>query len=198
MKNIIVALIFLLSAKIALAQKDSLAFDERNKYIYYQATEQPGLSKDTLFNRGAHFMSKAFPKGKFKVTQSDEAKGVLTGEGSFIVPKRSLISNSLGGEISYTMQIEVKDAKYRYWFTDFTFSPYKRDRYGMEVLTPGVTTAMEKGKDVLDKKDFSVYLDKILLNSRQYGNTLKAYMLKVSAKPKVADKSIKKISTKEW
>jgi hypothetical protein len=198
MKNIIVALVLLLSAKTTLAQKDSLAFDERNKYIYYQAIEQSGLNKDTLFNRGAYFMNKAFPKGKFKVTKSDEAKGVLIGEGSFIVPKRSLISNSLGGEITYTMQIEVKNAKYRYWFTDFVFSPYKRDRYGMEVLTPGVSTAMEKGKDLLDKKDFSVYLDKILLNSRQYGGILKAYMFKLSAKPKVVDKTIKKISTKEW
>ncbi|WP_184549480.1 DUF4468 domain-containing protein [Mucilaginibacter sp. FT3.2] len=197
MKNIVVALIFILSAKVALAQKDSLAFDERNKYIYYQTVEQAALVKDTLFNRGLNFMRKAYPKGKLKITKTDEAAGVLTGEGSFVVTKKALILSSMGGQIAYTLHIEVKDGKYRYWFTDFVFSPYTRDRYGMDVLQPGVGIPMEDAKNKLDKKDFAVYLDKILANSRQNGAVLKSYMLKISSAPKT-DKALKKISTKDW
>jgi len=197
MKNIVVALIFILSAKVALAQKDSLAFDERNKYIYYQTVEQAALVKDTLFNRGLNFMRKAYPKGKLKITKTDEAAGVLTGEGSFVVTKKALILSSMGGQIAYALHIEVKDAKYRYWFTDFVFSPYTRDRYGMDVLQPGVSIPMEDAKNKLEKKDFAVYLDKILANSRQNGAVLKSYMLKTSSAPKT-DKALKKISTKDW
>lgn len=197
MKNIFIALICILSVKSAIAQKDTLAFDERNKYIYYQTTDQPGLSKDTLYGRGLYFMHKAYPKGKLKITKTDEAQGVLSGEGSFAVSKRSLLSGSLGGEISYTLRIEVKDSKYRYWFTDFKFTPYKRDRYGMEVLDPGIIFPMEEAKNKLEKRDVVVYLDKILSYSRQNGAILKSYMLKIAPVKKNAP-ALKKISTKDW
>jgi len=197
MKNIFVALICILSAKNAIAQKDTLAFDERNKYIYYQTVDQSGLVKDTLYGRGLYFMHKAFPKGKLKITKTDEAQGVLSGEGSFVVSKRSLLSGSLGGEISYTLRIEVKDSKYRYWFTDFKFTPYKRDRYGMDVLDPGITFPIEQAKSKLEKRDVAVYFDKILAYSRQNGVVLKSYMLKIAPVKKAAP-ALKKISTKDW
>jgi len=197
MKNIFIALICILSAKSAIAQKDTLAFDERNKYIYYQTVDQQGLSKDTLYGRGLYFMHKAYPKGKLKITKTDETQGVLSGEGSFAVSKRSLLSGSLGGEISYTLRIEVKDSKYRYWFTDFKFTPYKRDRYGMEVLDPGIIFPMEEAKNKLEKRDVVVYLDKILSYSRQNGAILKSYMLKIAPVKKNAP-ALKKISTKDW
>jgi hypothetical protein len=197
MKNIFIALICILSVKNAVAQKDTLAFDEHNKYIYYQTADQPGLRKDTLYSRGLYFMHKAYPKGKLKITKADETQGVLNGEGSFVVSKRSLLSGSLGGEISYTLRIEVKDSKYRYWFTDFKFTPYKRDRYGMEVLDPGITFPMEEAKNKLEKRDVAVYLDKILAYSRQNGTVLKSYMLKIAPAKKTIQE-LKKISTKDW
>jgi len=197
MKKIIIALLFILSAKIGFAQKDSLAFDERNKYIYYQTVEQAGLNKDTMYKRALYFTTKAYPKGKFKLLQADEQHGVVTGTSSIVVPKRSLISSGMGGEITYLLRIEVKDSKYRYWFTDFTFTPYKRDRYGMDVPTAGISIPMEQAKEKLDKKDIAVYLDKMLQNSRQDGAILKTYMLKISALPKKAPE-IRKISTKDW
>jgi len=197
MKNILIAFVCLLTAKAALAQKDSLAFDERNKYIYYQTVEAAGLAKDTLYKRALYFMNKAYPKSKLKLASADEPQGVLIAVGNFVITKRSLLSNSLGGETNYVLRVEVKNAKYRYWFTDFVFTPYKRDRFGNEVLVSGTDVAIENGKDKLDKKDLAVYMDKILQNSRQVGGVLKGYMLKISNLSKV-EKEIKKISTKEW
>jgi hypothetical protein len=56
---------------------------------------------------------------------------------------------------------------------------------------------MERAQGKVDKTDFDEYLGRILLNSRQAGGVLKAYMLKASALPK-EEKKINKISTKEW
>ena len=197
MKNILFAFVCILFVKTAAAQQDSLAFDENNKYIYYQTVEQAGLNKDTLYRRALYFMKKAAPKNKLKLTSADEAQGILTGSGSFMVTKKSLILSSNSGEIAYTMRVEVKDAKYRYWFTNFVYTPYRRDRYGMDVPVPGINIPLEEAKDKIDKKDIAVYLDKVLQNSRQVGAVLKSYMLKTSSLPK-ADKGIRKISTKEW
>ncbi len=198
MKNLIIAFVCILFVKAASAQQtDSLAFDENNKYIYYQTVGQAGLTKDTLYRRGLYFMKIAAPKWKLKQISADEAQGVLLGKGNFMVTKKALVLSAIGGEITYTARVEVKDGKYRYWFTDFVFIPYQRDRYGADVPVPGATIPLEKAKNKIDKRDVEVYLTKILQNSRQVGALLKAYMLKTSSLPKTV-KDIKKISTKEW
>ncbi|SDE25956.1 protein of unknown function [Mucilaginibacter pineti] len=199
MKNLIIALTCILFAKTVSAQTDSLAFDENNKYIYYQTVEQAGLNKDTLYTRALYFIKKSVTGNKLKLSKADEVLGTLTGKGSFMITKKTLVLAGVGGEIDYSLRIEVKDAKYRYWFTDFVFIPYQRDRYGMDVPTPGVYIPLENAKRKIDAKDVAAYLDKILQNSRQVGSVLKSYMLKISSMPKPkADKAIKKISTKEW
>lgn len=197
MKNILIALTCILFAKAAAAQKDSLSFDENDKYIYYQTANEPGLSADTLYNRALYFMKTANLKNKLTFVSADKQQGVVTGKGSFPVAKKAFISTHDDGAISYTARIEVKDSKYRYWFTDFVYTPYQRNRYNVYEPVPGINIPMENAKGKIDKDDFNVYLNKMLLNSRQAGSTLKAYMLKASALPK-EDKKIKKISTKEW
>jgi hypothetical protein len=198
MKYIIIALVGVLFAKTAAAQKDSLSFDENDKYIYYQTATQSGTSNDTLYNRGLYFLKSAYPKGKLKLSSEDKAQGFLVGTGSFLVSKKTFVVGHEDGEITYTMRIEVKDSKYRYWFTDFVYIPYQRNRFSVYEPIPGITIPMERAKAKLDKKDFNEYLHKILLNGRKVGSVLKSYMLKTSQSPVVKDDKIKKISTKEW
>lgn len=197
MKNILIALVCILFVKTAAAQKDSLSFDENDKYIYYQTVSQPGLSTDSLYNRGLYFMKTAYPKSKLSLVTADKTQGVLTGKGSFLVSKKAFIATHEDGAINFTVRIEVKDSKYRYWFTDFVYVPYQRNRYNVYEPIPGITIPMEQAKGKIDKADFNEYLNRILLNSKQAGTALKAYMLKTSALPKEGQK-IKKISTKEW
>jgi len=197
MKNILIAFVCILLAQTAAAQKDSLSFDENDKYIYYQTVSQPGVSADTLYKRGLYFMKTAYPKGKLTGLTTDKAQGVLTGKGSFLVSKKGFIATHEDGAINYTLRIEVKDSKYRYWFTDFVYIPYQRNRYNVYEPVPGISIPMERAQGKVDKTDFDEYLGRILLNSRQAGGVLKAYMLKISALSK-EEKKINKISTKEW
>lgn len=182
----------------AFAQKDSLAFDENNKYIYYQVVVQPGIGADSLFSRAVFFFDKGYTQASFKaggVTKMTDALSI-NATGSFLVSKKSLVTSHEDGSVSFTMHVDVKEDKYRYWLTDFIFNPYQRDRYNNYVSVPGIYIPLEKTEGKIDKKDLSAYLDGVLLSSRKIGAKLKEYMLKNP--PVKKEPAVKKISTKDW
>ncbi|HYG40146.1 MAG TPA: hypothetical protein VD908_16070 [Cytophagales bacterium] len=49
-------------------------------------------------------------------------------ENSFFVYQKGLISKQVHGKISYTFLLEVKNNKYKYTFSEFTFHYYKQNR----------------------------------------------------------------------
>jgi hypothetical protein len=199
MKKILLCIAGLLFSSGVFAQKDSLAFDENNKYIYYKTVDQPGFIADTLYNRGLYFVTKAYPAKVLKLAKADKGANALTGAGVFMVNKKNLLGSSEGGELAYTFKVEVKDGKYRYWLTDFVYQPYQRNRYGNVEPIAGGDIALEKASEKLSKPDFNAYLNQVVINSKQVGDNLKAYMLKTSSlvkKPEV--KKPNRISTKEW
>lgn len=199
MKKILLGFVGLLFSSGALAQKDSLAFDENNKYIYYKTVDQPGFIADSLYSRGLYFLTKAYPKKVLKLAKADKDGNALTGTGIFLVNKKGLMGNSEGGELSYTLKVEVKDGKYRYWLTDFVYQPYQRNRYGNVEHMHGKDVALEKASEKLSKADFTACLNQVLGSSKHVGDNLKAYMLKTSSLEKPAEvKKVKRVSTKEW
>ena len=194
MKKIVVVLLCLLVAKAALAQKDSLSFDEHNKYIYYKVVEQPGLTADTFQNRALYFLKINYPKNK--IDQAG-APATITGTGKFLVLTGLSVAKHVAGEINYTFTIGYKDQKYRYWLTGFVYSPYKTDRYGNSVPEQGVEIPLESGLSKLEKSELNSCLEQSGTYSIKFGNKLKEYMVRVSAtKPTVAKKKV--ISTKDW
>ena len=193
MKKILIILMCVAFAKTASAQKDSLSFDEHNKYIYYHVVDQPGSIVDTLQTRALYFLKTAYPG--IKVNKSSTPANI-TGNGIFLVYSSTAIVKTQDGQISYTCNIECKDQKYRYWLTNFVYTPYKTDRYGNSVPEPGSDVALENTKK-LDKKQADNYLNQAGAFSKQFGDKLKQYMLKISAAP---PKEVKKkvINTKDW
>ena len=196
MKKLIILSLFALFAVPVFAQKDSLAFDENNKYIYYQVVEQPGIVADSLFNRAEYFFSKAYTQPALNLNSVDKSEKTLNGSGGFLVSKKTLVTSHEDGLVAFKMHIGVKDGKYRYWLTDFVFNPYQRNRYNNYESIPGIYIPLEKSEGKIDKKDLAAYLDGVLLSSRKIGAKLKEFMLK---KPPVKkEPAVKKISTKDW
>jgi len=183
---------FFLVAKAAMAQKELLSFDENNKYIYYQVVDQPNLIADTLYSRAVYFLKAAYPKLKVSQNKTNES---ITGTGQFVVTSTLLLKHE-DGEINFNYTIESKEHKYRYWLTSFIFTPYKTDRYGKSVLVDGIEIPLESGVAKLTKKQIDSYLDQTGAYSKQFGATLKHYMLKTSSLKK--ETPLKKISTKDW
>jgi hypothetical protein len=191
MKSIVIVILFILSAKITIAQKELLSLDEHSRYIYYQVIDMPGLSADTLSNRGAYLIKREYPKANVKAVADK-----ITGEGQFATySSGGLVVKHESGKITYRIAIEFKDNKYRYWLTDFVFTPNKRDRYGNYVLEQGMDTPLEKAKEKLMEKDAESYFLQTGAFCNQLGDRLKLYM--INAAPKKTE-TIKKIVTDKW
>lgn len=199
MKTLLSAFFVLLFSVSAFAQKDSLALDEHNKYIYYKTAEQPGAVADTLYYRALSFLTKAYTKKELKLVKADKGGNALNGAGVIVINKRNFFGGSSeGGELAYTIKIEVKDNKYRYWLTDFVYQPYQRNRYGNSEIMHGKDVALEKASEKLSKADFNACINQVLVSSKQVGDKLKAYMLKASTVEHHDVKKVKRVSTKEW
>lgn len=190
MKRIIIVIICILSVKFTYAQQDLLSFDEHNKYIYYQVVDMPGISADTLYTRGLYFIKTVYPKLKFKTTNGKS----ISGDGKFTTYNNISILKHESGEIAYLLNIEFKDQKYRYWLTDFTFTPYVKDRYGNFVPKLGNDIPLEIIQSKLDKKDSDNYLDETGTFCKQFGEGLKQFLVNAPKK----EETTKKIVIDKW
>ncbi len=193
MKRLMIALVVMVCAKIGFAQKELLSFDENNKYIYYQVTDAPGLPKDTLLTRAAHFLKSVNPKIKINhsVTPNQQS-----GQGRFLVYGGVSVLKHEHGEINYTINIECKDQKFRSWLTGFVFTPYQRDRYGNFVPVPGKDIPLEQIINKFDKREADTYLDETGVFCNQLSDKLKSYIKKSA--PQKKDEIAKKVVTDNW
>lgn len=191
MKAIFLLIFGLGISKVASAQKSLLSIDENNKYIYYQVADMPGIKADSLHNNVVLFIKEFYSK---------ERSLQLTNTGAIVKDKfltyTSLVKHE-NGEMAYTLNIECKDGKYRFWVTDFVFTPYEKNRYGTFTPVNGVALPLEKAQDKLMKKDVEGYFDQTGAFCKQLGDKLKKYMTEGKAQPKV-DKPVKKIVTDKW
>lgn len=192
MKRVLIFGICLLIAQITNAQKSLLSLDEHNKYIYYQVVDLPAVSADSLHKNVIYFTETAYPKTKSIVTSNNGA----------IIKDKFLTYTSLvkheNGEMAYSLNIECKDGKYRYWITDFVFTPYERNRYGVFVPTNGLDIPLETAESKLTKKELEGYFDQTGSFCKQLGEKLKIYMVEGRKIKKSDQQPVKKIVTDKW
>jgi hypothetical protein len=192
MKLILSVIVCVVFARVSFAQSELLSFDEHNNYIYYQVVEMPEMPADTLHNRTLIFLKKEYPKFKIKTSNAND----LNGRGEFLTYGGISILKHEKGAVSYVLNIEFKDKKYRYWLTGFTFTPYQRDRYGNFVPQIGIEIPLEKALAKVDKKDVDGYLNETGAFCKQFGENLKQYLVKQPS-PKKAE-VIKKTVPDKW
>ncbi|MET3980156.1 hypothetical protein ABIB62_002504 [Mucilaginibacter sp. UYP25] len=193
MKKIFFSLVCLFCVQVASAQKDSLAFDEGNNYIYYRVIDKPAVTADTLYNRAWAF---ATSFNKATRPSKGQAASTLNISGKLLVYNGVSLIRKEGGEVSYTLNIQTKDSRYRYRISNFIFKPYQRDRFGNMVPIPGVEVPLEKMEAKYGKKETETYLDQIAAFGASTGAKLKAAMDKLPATVKT--EPVKKISTQNW
>lgn len=192
MKKIVVLIIALFLSGMANAQKSLLSMDENNRYIYYQVVDMPGFKADSLQKNMALFMKEFYVK---------EKSLQITSSGASVKDKfltyTSLVKHE-NGEMAYALNIECKDGKYRYWITNFVFTPYEKNRYGMFTPVTGKDIALEKASDKLAKKDVEGYFEQTGAFCKQLGDKLKKYMTEGKPQQPKVDKPVKKIVTEKW
>jgi hypothetical protein len=197
MKKILVLICFLTIGKIAIAQKDSLAVDEHGKYIYYKVVNSGTNTADVLYARASAFFKTAYDKNTLKLIKEGAKAMALIAEGNIMVSKSGSIAKHNDGRVVCKLTVEIKDSKYRYWLTDFVYTPYERDRYNNYVPKAGVDITLEKADNLIEKKDLDHYLDECAKFSKRVGAKLQQAMaaIPVAKKDTVAKKVI---SINKW
>ncbi len=196
MKKIVVLICLLVIGKAVLAQKDSLAFDEHGKYIYYR-TVASKAEANVLLARGLDFFNLPYNRDVFKITAKDADAHTFEAKGFFMVSRAQMMAKHDDGKISFTVKVEVKDQKYRYWLTDFVFTPYVRDRYNNMVPQPGMDVPMEQIAKKAETKDADHYLDECAAFGRKFSSRFKPYMENGPVTVKKSDGK-KVIDTQKW
>lgn len=195
MKKFLLIGICLVFIQIVKAQNKLLALDEHNKYVYYQVVDMPGFTADSLNKNVQYFVKTVYPK---VTINTESATGNIDLSDKFHTYNPMALVKHESGEISYKLHIECKDAKYRYWLTDFVFTPYQTDRYGAFVPKPGIHIPLETAASALDKKELKGYMDQIEIFSKQMSIKLKKYILEGDQPKKVDAQPVKKVVTDKW
>jgi len=192
MKHLFIVLCLAFVCKTAFGQKELITLDEHNKYIYYKVADAPGIKQDTLFSRCL--------KGVESNKRFSHTKPVVSPGTSIIVKSKITIYSSATvvkheiGDVTYTLTVEFKDEKYRYWLADFVVSPYERNRYGVYAIVPGGGRPLELIKSKVDSKQFNDYLAQVETFGNELGEEIKVYL----TNPAKKNLEPVKIDTKKW
>ena len=181
--------------QMAMAQKDSLALNEHDKYIYYRIVNLNKDDADMLMTRALDFFDMPGNRANFKITTKNANAHMIDGTGFFTVSAVTSLAKHDDGKITFKLRVEIKGQKYRYWLTDFVFTPYYKDRYNNLVPQPGIEIPMENIAKKVDNKDAAHYQDECGAFAVKFSTRLKKQMENAPVK---TDNSKKVIVIDKW
>lgn len=183
----------LLSSSFCMAQNEELLIDEHGKFIYYESVKAKGATKDQLKERLNSFLKKPYKDLKLKTIKGDT---VFIAAGKLIINKTVLVMSHPSGEILYHFQAEIKDEKFRFWLTDFSFVPYQRDRYGNFVSVTNKGVPMENDPGKLNEAQWKEYQVQTANYASQFAKHFKEYM--ANKIPQALASKEKSVVKKDW
>ena len=179
-----VYLVFLLFPVALMAQGDNkpaeMLKDERGKYIYYELIEKSVIPADSLQFRALRFLKAR------KLALVKQKDGELFASGKMVINKTAFVLTHPSGEVWYDFTFELKDGKYRFWLTDFIFTPYKRDRYGNFVPAAVKGVPLENNPGKLNAGEWGSCIEAVNRHAALFANDLKNYLSAVAGQKKAA------------
>ena len=177
------------------AQTDeSLPLDERGKLIYYEVVTVKNIKPQTLKVRVLNFVNKKNNDLKLKSLQGDTT---FLAKGKLVISKTLLVMSHPSGEVQYEFQIDIKEGKYRFWLTNFSFLPYQRDRYGNFIPSTTVGIPLENDPGKLNAGQWKEYKSQTAKYAKDFAGKFKLAM--TSDQPvKVVKEEKKVVVKKEW
>lgn len=134
-------------------QQNPFPTDEYGKYTLQEVVELPGMSKEKLFENGLSFMKQInVLNSRKKHLSADHENLIITNKGSFYAYQYGSFGKAIDGAVEYDITLEIKDGRYRYTITNYTFNQYIRNRYGKFEPVNGKYTPLESGMSDLNKK----------------------------------------------
>ena len=193
MKEISIFLFLIFSASFCVAQNEALLIDEQGKFIHYELIDAKGLSKNQLKETVSSFFKKPYKDLKLRTSRGDTS---FLACGKLIISKTVMVISHPSGEILFDFQTEVKEDKYRFWLTNFSFVPYQRDRYGNFVAATTKGIPLENNPGKLNLSQWKEYQAQTAKYAYQFAKDFKGHMVgKTSIAIPAKEKSVVK---KEW
>lgn len=177
---------------VANAQSENLPVDENGKLIYYEVVALKDVSKDSLKRKLELYVKK---QKELKV-KSSVGDSTFLATGKLIINKTLLVMSHPSGEVLYNFNAEVKEGRYRFWLTDFSFVPYQRDRYGNFVATTPIGTPLEDDPGKLNAGQWKEYQAQTAKYAQGFAEKLKQYM--ANKMPIATPAPEKKVVSKSW
>lgn len=190
MKYVLILLFAFAVLEVA-AQQKQFSVDDNGKYIYYEVVDAK-TNKDSLMLRANSFLS-LYKKSIIKERVTDTS---IVAKGKMIIDKTILVAGHPSGEVNYTLTLETRDKKYRYWLDNFEYLPYERDRYGNYVPTSKIPVPLEKTPGKLNAAEWKGIVESAYAKTAKFAENFKKAL--ATNLPEKQKKKKDTISTKKW
>ncbi len=120
-----------------------------------EVIDLPGHTQEQLYSNANAWAKETFKK---PLSSKDTTAWAITARGSFIVHNVVSLKKHPDGAVEFEISIEIKEARYRYTITNYTFIPYMRDRYGQFVPQNGKSMPLEYEPATMNKANWNGYV----------------------------------------
>jgi len=120
-----------------------------------EVVDAPGYSQEQLFDNALSWSKETFKK---PLSSKGDTVCTITSRGSFTVHNVGSLKKHPDGVVEFELTIEIKEAKYRYTITNYTFIPYVRDRYAQFVPQNSKSIPLESESSILNKANWNGYI----------------------------------------
>jgi len=174
--------------------QDTLSLNEHGRLILYEIVTADKISKEKLYERSDLFLHHY---KKFKVIKEGSTDSSLLARGKFVLTKNSFVLSHPSGEVLFKLSVEVKEGRYRFWLTDFSYIPYVRDRYGNFVPSTAKGAPLEQRPAGYSEANWNDNLMGTAKQARVLANDLKKALAEDVQQPAKKAAAVT-VSTNNW
>lgn len=152
--------------------------DPNGKYVVFQEEKKEFESDIDLQDYVLDF----FDEKEVEIEKENTQRVKISGK--TMLKRHAGIGNYIAGDLNYNMTFEKTPDGYRYWFTDLSYQPYVKDRYGKIVPANAKPIPLEKEMSKINKGVWKKQREFAFQTMNDLAGKLNDYLGRVDA-PKV-------------
>lgn len=140
--------------------QDIFPLDENGEIVYSEIVNVDSVSAKVLYVRAHQWFANTFKSAQDVIQLDDKEAGIMIGKGFF---EAVSARNNLIVSVYFTVEIQTKDGRYKYVFSNFSC---KQDFFGGETMTLDLKSSSVWKNAVWQKR-----FDEDWLNTKKDANT---------------------------
>ncbi|MGY4385994.1 hypothetical protein ACVWYN_003044 [Pedobacter sp. UYP24] len=176
------------------SQEKILPVDEEGKYAFVQVKELKLVNKAVMAANVKRFFKENSKSLQLKNSENDT---LFSGKGKMIIQKELVGIGHPSGDATYSVSVSLREGKYRLILTNFSLTPYVRDRFSNFV--PGtVSTPLEQTPSKINRSEWESNMAAVMLGCKKVADKLELIIGNTVAEPKKDVKKPEVVSTTKW